>query len=159
MLTTVPLLLFASAARRLPYSTLGMLQFIAPTLQLLVAVFLYGEPFTRAHAIAFAAIWSALALYAAGLVAAVRRERLPADAADGKPSASPVHCVGVGNGLDALHLALRAVGVGALNWLIVPLALIGAVIGAASASRAGRNLNLIVIVIGILRLMLGHGIL
>ena len=82
VLTTVPLLLFASAARRLPYSTLGMLQFIAPTLQLLVAVFLYGEPFTRAHAIAFAAIWSALALYAAGLVAAVRRERLPADAAD-----------------------------------------------------------------------------
>lgn len=48
---------------------------------------------------------------------------------------------------------------GALNWLIVPLAIVGAVIGAISSSKAGRNLNLVVIVVGILRLMLGHGIL
>ncbi len=47
---------------------------------------------------------------------------------------------------------------GALNWLIVPLAIIGAVVGAMSASKSGRNLNLIVIVVGILRLMLGGGI-
>jgi hypothetical protein len=45
------------------------------------------------------------------------------------------------------------------NWLIVPLAIIGAVIGMISRSNAGRNLNLFVIVIGIVRLILGHGLL
>ena len=44
------------------------------------------------------------------------------------------------------------------NWLIVPLAVFGAVIGAAGRGTAGRNLNLAVVVVGILRLMLGHGI-
>ena len=68
IVSTTPLLLFTAAAKRLPYSTLGMLQFIAPTLQFLIAVLLYGEPFTTAHAIAFPAIWIALALYVAALV-------------------------------------------------------------------------------------------
>ena len=45
------------------------------------------------------------------------------------------------------------------NWLIIPLAVIGAAIGMASSSNAGRNLNLFVIVVGIVRLMLGGGIL
>ena len=44
------------------------------------------------------------------------------------------------------------------NWLIIPLAIVGAVIGAIGAAKGGRNLNLIVIVIGVLRLILGHGI-
>jgi hypothetical protein len=44
-------------------------------------------------------------------------------------------------------------------WLIIPLALIGAMIGMASSSNAGRNLNLFVIVVGVVRLMLGGGIL
>jgi hypothetical protein len=48
---------------------------------------------------------------------------------------------------------------GALNWLIVPLALIGAGVGAASRVNGGRNLNLFVVVVGILRLMLGGGLL
>jgi hypothetical protein len=48
---------------------------------------------------------------------------------------------------------------GAVNWLIIPLALIGAGIGAASRGSAGRNLNLFVIVVAIIRLMLGGGIL
>lgn len=61
--TALPLLWFASAARRLRLSTLGLFQYLAPTLALLLAVFLYGEPFTRAHALAFLLIWSALALY------------------------------------------------------------------------------------------------
>jgi chloramphenicol-sensitive protein RarD len=68
VVTTVPLLLFTAAARRLPYSTLGMLQFLAPTLQFLIAVMLYGEPFTTAHAIAFGAIWAALGLYVLAIV-------------------------------------------------------------------------------------------
>ena len=72
--TTTPLLLFTAAARRLPYSTLGMLQFLAPTLQFLIAVLLYGEAFTLAHAIAFGAIWTALAFYVTSLL---RKPRLP----------------------------------------------------------------------------------
>jgi chloramphenicol-sensitive protein RarD len=74
IVSTTPLLLFTAAAKRLPYSTLGMLQFIAPTLQFLMAVLLYGEPFTIAHAIAFPAIWAALMLY---VVALLRAPRLP----------------------------------------------------------------------------------
>ena len=72
--STLPLLLFTAAARRLAYSTLGMLQFLAPTLQFLIAVLLYGEAFTRANGIAFAAIWAALALYVTALL---RSPRLP----------------------------------------------------------------------------------
>jgi chloramphenicol-sensitive protein RarD len=74
VISTTPLLLFTAAARRLPYSTLGMLQFLAPTLQFLIAVLVYGEPFTLAHAIAFVAIWTALALY---VIAMLRSPRLP----------------------------------------------------------------------------------
>jgi chloramphenicol-sensitive protein RarD len=74
IVSTTPLLLFTAAARRLPYSTLGMLQFVAPTLQFLIAVLLYGERFTAAHAIAFGAIWTALVLY---VIALVRAPRLP----------------------------------------------------------------------------------
>jgi len=68
VVSTVPLLCFTAAARRLAYSTVGMLQFIAPTLQFLLAVAVYDEPFTRAHAIAFACIWTALALYLGAMV-------------------------------------------------------------------------------------------
>lgn len=75
--TTVPLILFTAAAKRLPYSTLGMLQFLAPTLQFLVAVGLYGEDFTVAHAIAFGSIWTALGLYVIALLRD-RRTRLAA---------------------------------------------------------------------------------
>ncbi|WP_309662641.1 EamA family transporter RarD [Sphingomonas sp.] len=77
VVSTTPLLLFTAAARRLPYSTLGMLQFLAPTLQFLCAVWLYGEPFGRAHAIAFGAIWAALALYLVELIRAPRASQAP----------------------------------------------------------------------------------
>ena len=73
--STIPLLFFTAAARRLPYSTLGILQFLAPTLQFLVAVFLFGEDFTQTHAIAFGAIWTAAILY---LISAWRSARAPA---------------------------------------------------------------------------------
>jgi chloramphenicol-sensitive protein RarD len=73
IVSTTPLLLFTAAARKLAYSTLGMLQFIAPTLQFLIGVY-YGEAFTTAHAIAFPAIWAALALYVTALL---RSPRLP----------------------------------------------------------------------------------
>lgn len=65
--------------------------------------------------------------------------------------------------IGAVSLILAAVAflplLGWANWLILPLAVIGAGVGQLSGSKAGRNLNLIVIVIGVLRLMLGGGIL
>jgi chloramphenicol-sensitive protein RarD len=67
IVSTTPLLLFTAAARRLRYSSLGMLQFLAPTLQFLLAVFAYGEAFTRPHTVAFGDIWLALILYVIGL--------------------------------------------------------------------------------------------
>lgn len=63
-ITAVPLLLFTAAARRLPYSTLGFLQYIAPSLQFLLAVLAFGERFTFAHALCFGAIWTALVIFA-----------------------------------------------------------------------------------------------
>jgi chloramphenicol-sensitive protein RarD len=71
-ITTIPLLLFASAARKMPLSTLGFIQFIGPTIQFMLGVFVYDEPFTRAHAICFALIWSAVAVFC---LDGVRRSR------------------------------------------------------------------------------------
>ena len=61
--TAIPLLMFTAAARRLPYSTLGFLQYVAPSLQFLLAVLAFGEPLTTAHLICFAASWTALAIF------------------------------------------------------------------------------------------------
>jgi chloramphenicol-sensitive protein RarD len=71
-ITAVPLLWFAGAARRLRLSTLGFLQYLSPTLQFVLALALYGEPFSVARGVAFACIWVALALFAAHTV---RRSR------------------------------------------------------------------------------------
>ena len=62
--TVVPLLCFAAAARRLPLSTMGFLQYLSPTLQFLLAVAVYGEKFSRGRAGAFACIWVAVAIFA-----------------------------------------------------------------------------------------------
>ena len=75
IVSTVPLLCFTAAARRLAYSTVGMLQFLAPTLQFLLAVAVYDEPFTTAHGIAFGCIWTALALYVSSIVRDMRAAR------------------------------------------------------------------------------------
>ncbi len=64
-LTALPLIGFAYGARRIPYSLVGILQYIAPTLQLLSGVWLLGEAFTSTQAVGFGAIWFALAIYAA----------------------------------------------------------------------------------------------
>ena len=68
LVSTVPLLCFTAAARRLPYSTVGMLQFLAPTLQFLLAVAVYGEELTPQHVVAFTAIWVALILYSSSIL-------------------------------------------------------------------------------------------
>ena len=63
VVTAMPLLLFGGAARRLRLSTLGLLQYTVPTGHFLLAVFVFGEPFTPAHAFTFGAIWLALLIY------------------------------------------------------------------------------------------------
>jgi len=63
VVTALPLIWFASAARRLSFSALGIFQYLSPTLSFLLAVLVYGEPFTRLRAFAFACIWIAVGLY------------------------------------------------------------------------------------------------
>ena len=63
MVTILPLIWFASAVRRLSLTVTGLFQYIAPTGQFLLAVFLYGEVFTQIHAITFSCIWVALIIY------------------------------------------------------------------------------------------------
>jgi chloramphenicol-sensitive protein RarD len=64
--TAIPLLLFTAAAKRLPLSTLGFLQYVAPSLQFLMAVAVFGEPLTGSHLFCFGLIWTALALFIVG---------------------------------------------------------------------------------------------
>lgn len=64
LVTSVPLLLFASAAQRIPLSVIGFLQYIAPTLQFLLGVFVYQEAFSSAKLIGFGLVWVALLLFA-----------------------------------------------------------------------------------------------
>jgi chloramphenicol-sensitive protein RarD len=61
--TTVPLILFASAAHRIPLTMIGLLQYIAPTIQFSLGVFLYKEAFDHAHLIGFGLVWIALAIF------------------------------------------------------------------------------------------------
>jgi chloramphenicol-sensitive protein RarD len=63
--TTIPLLLFASAAKQIPLTIVGLLQYIAPTLQFLIGVFIYREPFDLSHLIGFSIVWVALIIFAA----------------------------------------------------------------------------------------------
>lgn len=72
-ITAVPLLLFAGAVRRLPLSSLGLMQYVSPSLQFLLAVLVYGEPFSASQGAAFTLIGLALALFAAHSV----RQRAP----------------------------------------------------------------------------------
>jgi chloramphenicol-sensitive protein RarD len=64
-LTAVPLLLFAAGARRLPLTTLGLVQYISPSMQFALGVWLFHEPLAPARIVAFGLIWAALAVYSA----------------------------------------------------------------------------------------------
>jgi chloramphenicol-sensitive protein RarD len=72
LVTALPLLWYANAVRRLRLATIGFLQYISPSLQFLLAVIAFGEPFGRANAIAFACIWTALAVYSVDALRAAR---------------------------------------------------------------------------------------
>jgi chloramphenicol-sensitive protein RarD len=74
-LTAITLFLFAHGTRLLPYSTIGLLQYIAPSLQFACGVFVLHEPFDRARAIGFALIWMALVVYAGEGVRLSRRQQ------------------------------------------------------------------------------------
>lgn len=76
ILTAVPLVWYAAATRRLPLSTIGLLQYIAPTGQLALSVLLWGEPFTFIHAVVFIAIWAALGVYMADIMQAQGQGRI-----------------------------------------------------------------------------------
>lgn len=73
VITAVPLMLFAVGARRLPLATVGFLQYIAPSLNFLVAVLIFREPFDTTQLVGFALIWFALAVYSADLLHATRK--------------------------------------------------------------------------------------
>ena len=73
VVTAVPLLLFAHGARRIKYSAVGFFQYIAPTCQLLIGVFLYGEPFTSIHAISFGLVWGAIIIFSCSTFALYKR--------------------------------------------------------------------------------------
>jgi chloramphenicol-sensitive protein RarD len=71
-ITAVPLLLFATAARRMSYSALGIVQYIGPTMQFLLAIFLYNEPLSGARMISFVLIWIALVIFSWEAVSRMR---------------------------------------------------------------------------------------
>jgi len=74
--TTVPLVLFAMAAQRLPMATLGLMQYIAPTLQFLCGVLLLGETLSTGQMASFGLIWVGLILFASDGIAHARRNRM-----------------------------------------------------------------------------------
>jgi chloramphenicol-sensitive protein RarD len=76
VITSVPLLLFVGAARRVRLATLGILQYLTPTLQFLLAVLAFGEPFSTSQVASFACIWAAVILYTADSLRAARQDRL-----------------------------------------------------------------------------------
>ncbi len=80
IITAIPLLLFATGARQVPLSTLGLLQYFAPTIQFLIGVLLYHEPFTRDRLIGFSIIWLALILFSAESLIVGRRAAAAATA-------------------------------------------------------------------------------
>ncbi len=77
VITAIPLLLFAYGARRIRLSTLGLLQYLAPSVQLVLGIWVFHETFSRARVLGFAFIWAALALYTADNLLAQRRAAAP----------------------------------------------------------------------------------
>jgi chloramphenicol-sensitive protein RarD len=73
LITVLPLVWFNVAARHLPLSTVGFIQYLSPTTTSLLAVFVYHEAFTPGHAVAFACIWTALAMVSAETITRSRR--------------------------------------------------------------------------------------
>ncbi len=88
LVTALPLLLFTIGARRLHFSTIGFLQYIAPSCTFLLAVLVYGEPLETARLMAFVLIWTALAIYSADAVSQYRGQHRKTAPATDAPSAT-----------------------------------------------------------------------
>lgn len=112
--TAVPLLLFSHAANTIPLSLLGFIQFLSPTLALLVAVFFNGEPFTLAHGVCLGCIWGGLALVTAESMLALCKQAAPRSRPVAKKCRLWVFCgrkmplKGVAAFIDTLRRAFRA---------------------------------------------------
>ncbi len=78
VVTALPLILFTHGVRSIRYTTSGILQYIAPTLQLLVGTVIYKEPFTKTHQISFSLIWLALIIYSVNSVIIFRKQQTAA---------------------------------------------------------------------------------
>ncbi|CAN7529409.1 EamA family transporter RarD [Phyllobacterium sp. LjRoot231] len=78
--TAVPLIFYALGAKLLRYTTIGLMQYIAPTIVFFIAIFIFGEPFSHVQFIAFILIWSALAIYTWSMVHEARKKRLASTA-------------------------------------------------------------------------------
>ncbi len=90
LITTIPLLLFGYAAQKIPLFLLGVLQYTAPTLNLLIGVFVYGEEFPFSRMIGFMLVWSALLLFVVeGIVQRARQQRALAADRDKKSATIP----------------------------------------------------------------------
>ncbi len=77
LVTTIPLLMFASAAQKIPLSMIGIMQYIAPTMQFLIGVLVYKEPFSQAQFVGFAIVWVALIIFGVeGYLSSRRKNRL-----------------------------------------------------------------------------------
>ena len=79
--TTIPLLMFASAARRIPLTMVGIMQYIAPTIQFLIGVFVYKEAFTTTKLIGFSMVWIALIIFWAESLLVRKAQRAVVEAA------------------------------------------------------------------------------
>lgn len=84
-MTAVPLILFATAARALPYTTVGFVQFISPTVVFILGLTLFGEELKTAQLVCFALIWTAIALFSWDLLQNARRARKAQPAAAAVP--------------------------------------------------------------------------
>ncbi len=85
VMTALPLMLFSSAAQRVPMATVGLVQYVNPTLQFFCAVVVFGEPFGPSDAVVFGLIWAALALYSAAGIVSARAARKSVTAASADP--------------------------------------------------------------------------
>jgi chloramphenicol-sensitive protein RarD len=81
VVTAIPLILFGAAAIRVSLTTIGVLQYLAPTMHFLIGVLLYGEPMPATRLFGFALVWVALALFTAGALRSTRQARLAAQPA------------------------------------------------------------------------------
>ncbi|WP_440982709.1 EamA family transporter RarD [Shinella sumterensis] len=84
IVTAVPLMVYANGAKLLRLSTIGIMQYIAPTMIFIIAVFAFGEPFGTVKLIAFVFIWAALFIYSGSMLRSARNRRLAA--AEVKPA-------------------------------------------------------------------------